>query len=245
MMTSSPPVDREPSRNDILTRAFGGPLGIVESVTPGLAFVFAQTLTQDVRVAALWTAIPIVVFVGIRATRRLRGRRTPWSSIFTGVFGAAIGLVLALTTRNATTNYLPGIFINSVVLLFFLVSVVVRWPWVGLVIGVWHRDVSGWREYRALLAACTWATWVWCAGTALRVGVMTTLYIEAQATQSVVALGVAKLALGSPVLACELAATWLIVRPAYVEWRTPAPEPTERAAGKSSGVPASARVRQG
>ena len=101
-------------------------------------------------------------------------------------------------------------------ILFPLVSAAVRWPLVGV---IWHGingSGQGWRRNPRLLRAYTWATLLWALMFAARVVVQGLLYRYDEETW----LGIARLAMGYPLIGVALLGTVWAVRRAG---RTPLP----------------------
>ena len=187
-----------------LLGSVGGIRGIIESVLPTLVFLVLHLITKDVVIS---TSIPVgvaVVFIIVRAATR-----KPVTPAVTGAVLVGITALLAILTNRAENNFLPGILLNSGLLLGFLVSLAARWPAVGLFVGLLLGDrVDGWREVRAQRAAFTIATLVWVGMFALRVAVELPLYLAANAE----GLAIAKIALGVPLYAIVLMVTWFLIR---------------------------------
>lgn len=189
-----------------LLGAVGGVRGIVEAILPGLGFLIVYALTKEVLPSVLAPLAVAAVFVVVRLVTR-----TPLTQAFAGVLGLAISAGLALLTGRAEDNFVPGFIINAVSILALLVSLAVRWPLIGLIVGVLTNDLTGWRESagkRRVLAA---ATWLWVAVFSLRLAVQLPLY-AAGATEP---LAATKLLMGLPLYAAALWMTWLLVRWVY------------------------------
>ncbi len=104
---------------------------------------------------------------------------------FAGILGVAVSAGLALITGRAESNFIPGIVINSVWLVGLLVSLAVRWPLIGLVVGFLlpaNEDGShvDWRADPVKRRVLTVATWIWVGLFALRLAVEVPLYLTAQ-----------------------------------------------------------------
>lgn len=184
----------------------GGVRGIIESVLPGFAFLLLFTFTKDLVLSVLVPVVIAVVFVVIRAVTR-----TPLTGAIAGAVGIALTAALTLLTNRAENNFLPGIFINSALLIALLVSIAVRWPLVGIVVGLLMGDGFDWREDRAKRRALTIATWVWVIPSAIRVAIQVPLYLAGN-TQL---LAGSKLLTGIPLYVGALWVTWLLVRAVY------------------------------
>lgn len=183
--------------------AIGGVRGIVESALPGIAFLVLFLATHNLLVSVLVPVGLALIFVVARA-----GARSPLTSAIAGAVGLAVTALLALITNNAVTNFVPGIVINVVCVLVLLISLAVRWPFIGVIVGFLVSDAAGWREDRAQRRILTLATWLWVALFAIRLVLELPLFFA----NNVAALGVVRLITGVPLYALFLWVTWLLVR---------------------------------
>ena len=198
--------------SDILT-LLGGVRGLVETIVPGLLFVIAFAVGQTLSLAtseSLATALSVslgsaVIFVAIRLLQR-----GPSRAAIAGLLGAAASAAIALLTGNPSDNFLPGIIINAVYGVAMLVSVLLRWPLIGMVVGVLMSDGVHWRSDPRRYRAMVWLTLLWAGLFAIRLAVEVPLYLAGPA--GIVALGLAKLVLGTPLYALFVVFTWLIAR---------------------------------
>jgi hypothetical protein len=210
----------------VLLGSVGGIRGIIESVLPTIAFVvirlvFPSEQMGDIVLASLAPVAVAVVFVIARLVAK-----SPPSPAIVGAALLGITALLAIATRDATNNFLPGIVVNAVFTVVFLASLIARWPAVGVVVGLLLGErADGWREVPAQRAAFTIATWVWTAMYALRVGIEVPLYLASNDA----ALGIAKIVLGVPLYALVLVATWFLIRSVL-------PQNPESAEGESAKV---------
>ncbi len=98
--------------------------------------------------------------------------------------------------------------VTAVAALAFLVSVLVRWPLAGV---VWHGingDGQGWRRDPRLLKAYTYASLLWAVVFGARLVVQGWLYDAGEETW----LGIARLAMGFPLVGVALLGTIWAVR---------------------------------
>jgi hypothetical protein len=203
-----------------LAEAVGGVRGLIESIAPGLVFVV-------VFVADGQRMVPAVVAAGAAALAAVVLRlvqRTPLTQALSGVAGVAIGVFWALTTGRAENYFAWGLWTNVAYFVGTLVTILVGWPVVGLLVGLFENSgpLSGgpWSAVGSFRAdplrrrRAVAATWIWVAVFGARLAVQVPLYLAAQ----VVWLGTAKLVMGVPLFALALWFSWLLVRPA------PAPE---------------------
>jgi hypothetical protein len=196
-----------PSARAILG-AIGGVRGVLESVVPGIVYLVLYLTTHNLLIAVLVPAFVALVFVVARA-----GARSNLSSAVTGAVLLAITAVLTLITGRAVNNFVPGILINAGGFIVMLVSILARWPIIGVAVGLLFGDTDGWRGDLAKRRILTLATWFWVALFAIRLVLEVPLYFA----DNVAALGVVRLITSVPLYAVVLWATWLLVRGVYVE----------------------------
>jgi hypothetical protein len=185
--------------------ALGGVRGLIESVLPGFAFLLLFTFTQDLFISVI---VPVVIAVGFVVVRAVT--RSPMAPAIAGALGIALTSILSLLTNRAENNFLPGIVINSVMLLVLVISIAVRWPLVGVLIGMLMGDTE-WRADKIKRRALTLATWIWVLPSAIRVAIQVPLYLIERADL----LAATKLLTGIPLYLAALWVTWLLVRAVY------------------------------
>jgi hypothetical protein len=204
--TTPPPEGAKPS----LLEQMGGLPGIAASTVPVVVFVVTNIMFE-LRPAILAALVAAVAVTGWRVARR-----QPLQPAVSGFFGVAIAAYFAYRAGEARAFYLPGLIYSGLCGLAFLVSAVVRWPLAGV---IWHGlngDGQGWRRDPRLLRAYTWATLLWALVFAARVVVQGLLYRYDEETW----LGIARLAMGYPLVGVALLGTVWAVRRAG---RTPLP----------------------
>lgn len=189
-----------------LLKAVGGTRGLIESILPGLAFLVIYASTKSLSLSVLVPLALAVVFLVVRVLTR-----TPISQALVGIAGIAISAVLALISGRAEANFLPGIVINSVSLAVLLLSIVIRWPLIGVIVGFLTNEATEWRQQKAKRRVLYITTWLWAGLFALRLGVEVPLYFAQEAEW----LAAMKLLLGVPLYAAMLWVTWLLVRAVY------------------------------
>ena len=187
-----------------LAEAVGGPLGMAEASLPAVAFVVAYTASgSDTDTAA---AVAVALALVLTLARLVR-RESPVHAL-SGLIGVAFAAFIATRSGRAENFFLPGLLANAAYAAVFLVSLAVRRPLVGIIVANLDGEGSAWRSDPARVRAFTRATWLWAALFLLRLVVQLPLYL----TQSVVALGVVKTAMGLPLFVAGLWLTWLVVR---------------------------------
>lgn len=189
-----------------LLKAIGGVRGLVESILPGLGFLVVYTLTQELVPSVLAPLAVGLIFVIARLWAR-----TPATSAIAGVIGIGVSAALALMTGRAEDNFVPGFFINAISIVVLAVSLFVRWPLIGVIVGLLTSDSGEWRKDKAKFRVATIATVLWIGLFSLRLAVQLPLYFAEQAQW----LAGTKLLMGVPLYAGLLWVTWLLVRTVY------------------------------
>jgi hypothetical protein len=188
-----------------LLAAVGGIRGLVESILPPLLFLVVYTVTQQLAPSVLAPLGLAVVFIVVRIAMR-----QPVMSAVVGALGVGVSAGLALLSGRAADNFLPGLIINVVLLLAMLVSLVVRRPLIGVMVGLITGDTA-WRADPAKVRVAFIATVLWAVLPALRLAVELPLYLAEDAA----GLATMKLLLGIPPYAILLWVTWLLIRSAW------------------------------
>jgi hypothetical protein len=203
--------DDRDRRTNPFAELLGGRGQALDASLPSVAFV-AVWLAAD----ALGAAQPVlaggvaavVVAAGVALWRHRRGERPRAVSV--GLLLAVGAALLALYTGRAEDFFLPRIVANAGSLAAWLVSIAVRWPLLGLVVGALSGHPTRWRGDPDLVRGYCRASWVWVAQYTVRVVVFTSLWL----TDQVVALGVAQVVLTWPLVVACVAASWPLVRSA-------------------------------
>lgn len=207
-MTQGPAGLRAVAGEDFsFAEAVGGVRGLVESTLPGLVFVVVYVATRELTPSLVASVAVALAAVVVRLVQR-----TPLTQALSGVVGIAVGVAWAAWSGRAQDFFAGGLLANVGYLLAMVVSILVRWPAVGVVVGLlrgedtaWRTDPGRARERRRFV----WATWVMASVFALRLAVQVPLYLAGE--DVVGALGTAKLAMGVPLFAVALWITWLLV----------------------------------
>jgi Protein of unknown function (DUF3159) len=206
--------DREPAAPPSLAEAIGGPLGMAETSLPAVAFVVAYTASGSDTNTAAMVAVGLAL---VLAVARLVRRESPQHAL-SGLIGVGFAAFIATRSGKAENFFLPGLLANAVYAAAFLISLAVRRPLVGIIVTKLDGEDERWREDPQRMRAFARATWLWAGLFLLRLLVQLPLYLAG----AVVALGVARTALGLPVFGLGLWLTWLLVRAS----RVPAPAAT-------------------
>ncbi len=181
----------------------GGVKGLIDSGLPVVVFVVANALSQ-LRVAVIAALVAGVAVFALRLARR----ESPQFAV-SGLFGVAIAAYFAHRLGRAEGFFIPGIILNAVYFLVFAVSLLIRRPLVGVLWTYFGDGDQDWRRQPALRRAYTLATLWWALMYAAKTGLQGLLYLHHQPGW----LAVAKLSMGYPLFAVNVAATlWLVRR---------------------------------
>lgn len=191
----------------ILERAIGGWRGIIDSGVPTVVFVTAYLITgQDLvpaLVAAIISGLVIVVWRVIR--------REPLQQVFAGFAGVLVSAAFAKYTGKAENYFLPGFLQNLGYGLAFLISIVVRWPLMGIAMGYLTGDGTKWRKDPELRRVYAAASWIWVGLFFGRLAVQLPLYFAG----AIGALGVVKIVMGVPLYIAAAYFTYRLLAPIY------------------------------
>lgn len=186
-----------------ILKAMGGTKGLLDSGLPALIFLIIFNITKEVQQAA-YGALALSLILTII---RLAKRETIQHAI-SGVIGVAICAWLSNRTGKAEDFYLPGLWTNAIYGAVYLVSIAIRWPIIGLIIGPLLEENFRWRKDPMRTKTYLKATWLWVGMFAVRLLVQYPLYISG----NVNALGTARLIMGYPLFIATAWATWIVIK---------------------------------
>ena len=178
-----------------LGRTLGGPRGMVEAALPFVGFTAAWVLSR-----ALYPALGVALGIALVLAVVRLVQRSSLKFVAQAVVPTAIAAFIATRTGRAEDVFLPGILYNGALALLSLLTVAVRRPLVGFVVGAALEDPTGWIRDRALVRMSTRLTLVLAVPYVLRFVVQLPLFLAGE----VVWLGVAKVVLGWPLLVAAL-----------------------------------------
>ncbi|GAA1932458.1 DUF3159 domain-containing protein [Streptomyces durmitorensis] len=180
-------------RSSVLDQA-GGTQGVIYSALPALAFVVANSV-GGMRVAIV-AALAVAMAIGVG---RLVRKESVQPAVG-GVFGVVIAAGIVWFTGSAKDYFLIGIWASLAGAVLFLASVLVRWPLAGVIWNAATGKGNVWRADKRSRLYYDIATLVLAAVFGARFAVQQYFY----ATDQVGSLGVAKIAMGFPLLALAL-----------------------------------------
>lgn len=191
-----------------LWKAIGGWLGLIETILPGFVFVIIFGFTSDPWLA-IWISVSTSAIFGLYRLIR----KQPVTQAFAGFLAVIASALLATISNRPEDNFVLGLITNGVYATAFLVSIIVRWPIIGIAVGFLRSEGTSWRKNRHHLRIYTGLTALWLGMFSLRVAIILPLYLAGD----VATLSWTRLLLGLPLYVPVLAVTWLIVRTLRIE----------------------------
>ncbi|HEY3259326.1 MAG TPA: DUF3159 domain-containing protein [Pseudonocardiaceae bacterium] len=203
---ASPPADVQ---RESLAQLLGGRRGALDATLPPVVFVATWLITG--RSVALASGAALLSGALVAIVRwRLGGRPR---AVLLGLLGVAVAAVVAVRTGRAADFFVVQLAVNAASALAWAVSIVIRWPLLGVVVGTVLGQRTRWRRDPDLLRGYSIASWAWVAQYLIRVVVFGSLYWASFYWDgAVVALGVARVALSWPLVAACLAVSWWLLR---------------------------------
>ena len=187
-----------------LAELLNGRRAAIDASLPAAGFVAGWLIAGR----SIWAGAAVAVACAlVLSVWRLRNGDKP-RAVLIGLFGVCVAALIALRTGRAEDFFLLQLLSNAASALAWAVSIVIRWPLLGLVVGGVLGQRTRWRRDPALLRAYSMGSWVWVSQYVVRVAIFLPLYAAGQ----VVALGVARVALTWPLVAACLAVSWWVIR---------------------------------
>jgi Protein of unknown function (DUF3159) len=187
-----------------LSKALGGPRGVIEAAVPTIGFTVSWIVSHRLQLSLGIGAGLAVALLAVRLAQR-----STVQFVLNSVFGIAIAAFFALRSGKAADAFLPGILYNAAYAAAMLLSIIVRWPVVGFLIGSVTGDPTAWHRDRDIVRLCSRLTWLLLIPCLVRVAVQYPLYLAGHVGW----LGAAKVVLGWPLQVAALAAmVWVLAR---------------------------------
>lgn len=178
-----------------LSQSLGGARGMIESALPFIAFTIAWVAARQLYPAIAAAVITAALLAIIRLVQRQSIKY-----VVQAVIPTAIAVLIATRTGRAQDIFLPGILYNGALAGISLLTVAIRKPLVGFIIGAAVGDPTGWTRDRGLVRMTSKLTLVLAVPYITRFVIQLPLYLAGQ----VVLLGIAKVVLGWPMLIAAL-----------------------------------------
>jgi hypothetical protein len=185
---------------ELLDKALGGWRGLVDSALPSLLFVVIFVVQKDLNLALITSVVAGVILLVIRLFEK-----KSLTQVIGGFFGLLFSVFLTWRTNDASNFFLTGIITNLVYGIVLFISLIVRRPLLGYLVGSLVGNTSGWLQDQLLVRAYTTITWIWVGVFSIRVGVQVPLYLA----DNIAVLGPIKIFMGWPLY---LFAAWISYR---------------------------------
>jgi len=204
-----------------LSQALGGVRGMLEAAVPTVAFTVVFLTSRDLRLAITLSLGAAAVLLVVRLVQR-----SSVQFVLNAFVGIGLGALFAWRAGQgggdagdqALAYFLPGILYNAGYSVLMVLSIVLRWPLVGFVVGSVTGDPTAWRDDPAVVRLCSRLTWLLVLPCVVRVVVQAPVYLAGRngwwdQDAAIAALGGAKLVMGWPLQVAALAGmVWLLSR---------------------------------
>jgi Protein of unknown function (DUF3159) len=204
-----------------LSNALGGVRGMLEAAVPTIAFTVVFLTQHDLRLAIFVSLTCAAVLLIVRLVQR-----SSVQFVLNALVGIGIGALFAWRAARgggdegdqALAYFLPGLIYNLGYGVVMVLTIVIRWPLVGFIVGSVAGDPTAWHADRNVVRLCSRLTWLLALPCLVRVLVQGPIYLAGRngwwsKDSAVAALGVAKLAMGWPLQVAALAVmVWLLSR---------------------------------
>ena len=190
---------------ELLNKAIGGWRGLIDSALPSMLFIVIFVFQKNLNNALIASLALGAVLLVIRLIER-----KSLTQVLSGFLGLSISVFLTWRTKDASNFFLTGIVTNAIYGFFLLISVLIRKPLIGYLVGSLVGDTSGWLKHPLLVRAYTTVTWLWVAVFGLRLLVQIPLYLN----DSIALLGSVKIFMGWPLYLFAVWLTYQIVQTA-------------------------------
>lgn len=197
----------EEASSETLLEQMGGWKGVAYSTFPVLVFVPINAIwgLKSAIVASLAVAVAILLLRIVRKEKILPA--------ISGFFAVALCAFIAYRMGAAKGYYLWGIWISALYAVLALISIIVRWPIVGVLWNLLNGSGQQWRQSKAARRWYSYATLMWTIVFAARFVTQQWLYSIDEAT----ILGVARILMGWPLTLLAVLGTVWAVKKAHIE----------------------------
>jgi hypothetical protein len=187
-----------------LLSSVGGVQGLIETTLPGFLYVLSFSIFRNLTIS-----IALVIGAVIALSVRHFLKRRPVTQLLGSL--VAIGIAIALTLRpggQAQDFYLKDFWINGAYGSALLLSILIRFPLVGVLVGFLTNQGLNWRREPRKVRYFDLVTLLWTGLFATRLAVELPLYFSG----NVVILGFVKIVLGLPFYLTMIWVSWLLLR---------------------------------
>ncbi len=204
-----------------LSKALGGKRGMFEAAVPTLIFTVTFLVAKDLKLALVTSGAAALVLLAIRLVQRSNVQ-----FVVNSLIGIGIGALFAWRSARgggdandqALAYFLPGIIYNAGYAVVITLTILVRWPVVGFMVGSVAGDPTVWHKDPQVVRLCSNLSWLLVLPCIVRVAVQLPLYFAGKngfydPDAAVAALGISKIVMGWPLQLAALAGmVWLLAR---------------------------------
>jgi hypothetical protein len=191
------------SRENPLHTLLGGWRGGIEAASPSVVFALTYAFSgSNLPLALVAAGTVAVVLAAVRLLRREKPVR-----VIGGLLAVGVAALVAARTGNAADYFLPSLLANVLAALAWALSILIGWPLLGVVVGFVLGQRTSWRDDPDIVRAYSRASWIWTASFVIRASVQYPLWLGGQ----VVGLGLARVALGWPLMLLIIVASWWLI----------------------------------
>jgi hypothetical protein len=203
-----------------LAKALGGKRGMFEAAVPTIAFTLSYVSSRDLQLALVISVSAAGFLLLLRLVQR-----SSVQFVLNSLVGIGIGALFAYRSArsggdasdNALAYFLPGLIYNAGYAAVMLLTILVRWPIVGFMVGSVTGDPTAWHRDPQVVRLCRNLTWMLVLPCVVRVAVQLPIYLAGRsaddAAPMIAALGITKIAMGWPLQLAALGGmVWLLAR---------------------------------
>jgi Protein of unknown function (DUF3159) len=204
-----------------LARALGGRRGMLEAAVPTILFTLSFVTTRSLQLSLTVSVVAALVLLVVRLVQR-----STVQFVLNSIFGIGIGAFFAWRSAQgggdendqALAYFLPGLLYNAGYAVVITLSIMVRWPVVGVMVGSVAGDPTAWRQDRQVVRLTSHLSWMLVLPCVLRVAVQLPLYLAGtsdamEPEAAIAALGFSKVLMGWPLqIAAFAGMVWLLAR---------------------------------
>lgn len=166
------------SQRESLADLLGGTRAAVEASIPPAAFLVGWLAGRALPGSlALWLGCGAAVLasIAIAIVGIAQGRRP--RAVVIGLLAVVVAALIAAYTGEARDFFLIRLLTNAASALTWAGSIVVRWPFLGLILGTVVGTRTRWRRDPVLLRAYQRASWIWVLQYLVRLAVFVPLWL--------------------------------------------------------------------
>jgi hypothetical protein len=136
--------------SESLMASVGGWLGIIQSSIPAALFVLVYALSKNTVAAVVISLGVASAFVVLQVVTK-----KPVTQAIAGALGIALSAYLTLRDGGHPADYfIQGFFTNAGYGTVLAISILVRWPIIGFLVGLFRGEPLLWRKDKKLLRRC-------------------------------------------------------------------------------------------